>query len=89
MSKEVGSMVTTPWRCSIIELGTKEQPDKTTGSGSLAKTEDALSELWNGKGGMQNIFSHSKNALQTPFRKEVPQWEWQRKGAQEKKVQQR
>ena len=51
-SKEVGSTVTTPQRCNIIEPGTKEQPDKTTGSGSLAKTEVALSELQNGKGGM-------------------------------------
>ena len=72
MSKEVGSMATTPQRCSIIEPGTKEQPNKNTGSGSLAKTEVALSELQNGKGGMQDIFSHSKNALQNPFSKEVP-----------------
>ena len=52
MSKEVGSMVVTPQRCSIIEPGTKEQPNKTTGSSSLAKTEVALSELQNGKRGM-------------------------------------
>ena len=52
MSKENGSMVTASWRCSIIELRAKEQPDKVAGGCTLAKGKIVSPELWDSEGGM-------------------------------------
>ena len=53
-------MVTASWRCSIIESRAKEQTDKVASGCTLAKAEIMLPELWNIKGGMQDVLSHGK-----------------------------